>query len=122
MLRLIKTSNGLVSVEQAKLCTLINPSFRHVSTDHVDALFERFGLRLRSTDDGVKVFQVWNYLIKHFGPIIQEIFLNPLSANDVLASLPAGESEYLDAVITGDYRKARYFADILGIETKWPRC
>jgi len=116
MLRLINTPAGLVLNEQARLCTLINPSLRGLSTDHIHALFERFNSQLRSTNEGVKVFQVWNHLIKYFVPIIQPIVFNPLSADNALADLSTGESKYLDAVITCDYTKARHFAEIIGIE------
>lgn len=82
----------------------------------MDALFERFGLQLRTSDDYRKVSAVWRKLANEYGPAMAALVLRPGEALDELRKLPMGRVGYIEAVLKGDKVKAKHFAVLLQVE------
>lgn len=117
-------------VEMASLLRSIGPlpqehpsGFMYYSPEDVkyfDALFDRFGLTLRSGDDQFDdlkyVAEMWYRLVGHFGAFIECADLWPKIFERRLAEWPPGFAEYLRAVMADDREKSRALASALNIE------
>ena len=94
--------------------------FAPEDVQYFDALFERFGLRLRSSDDrfdDIKyVADIWYRLVGHFGAFIECADLWPKIFERRLAEWPPGFADYLHAVMADDRTAAQNLASVLSIE------
>lgn len=87
---------------------------------YLDALFDRFGLVLRSSDrrfeDIPYVGEIWYRCVSTFGSFIEASDLWPAIFEKRLAEWKPGFADYLRAVMVDDREKSRELAAKLNIE------
>lgn len=117
----------------AEVLQLLNPFFPqpelhpdgqyYFTPDEVrdfDALFERFGVSFRSTDDRFEdigyLTKLWYRLVNGFGSHVECSLHSPRLYEHIVGAWPTSFQEYLAAVMSGDQARAVELAAELKIE------